>query len=959
MPEPNPPIADPTSAPLGEGKPTLSRSDLGTTGTWDGETSSVGRTIRVGDTIACYKVIYKLGEGGMGLVFAAEDINLCRKVAIKMMKPEVAVKESHRERFLREARAAAAVEHDHIIPIYRVDQEYGVPYIVMPFLHGEPLDVRLKRQRLSLPEILSIGRQVAEGLTAAHVKGLIHRDIKPANIWLETGVTPHVKILDFGLARLSSDEGHLTQSGAILGTPAYMAPEQARGKEVDSRADLFSLGVMLYEMSTGQRPFTGPDAIGIMFSLANDTPTPPIELNPELPPIFSKLVERLLAKDREKRIGKAIDVADVLQRLTTENAVVVATPKRNQPNPFADIDVDSATNLGTPNRAGSTRDDQAGTPKHPAESTTTGQSATGRLRDPARMALVAIALMALAVGAFFAVRGGNKEEPKPDGTAKNTDVPKKIDPIPPMTTDELPKQADTRTPEEKQARELQASWAAKTKHPVEKPISIGMKMRLIPPGEPATVPNAFYMGTYEVTQAAWEKVMGYNPSREQGADRPVEHVTWFDCVEFCNKLSKFEGLKPYYELTVEERIGKSIEKAEVKILGGDGYKIPTDPEWTWACAAGAKTKYHFGDDVADLPRYAWFGKNSGWLHIGGGLKPNAFGLYDIHGNVCEWNEEILKNAMTGAPECVNRGGDWVSLASSCTVGTRSRHVPAYRNSFIGLRLAQVPSGEPPATQVELAAQKLQQDAAAKFKLPIETENKIGLKLCLIPPGEGVDKAFYMGKYEVTQGEWEAVMGYNPSVYKKGKKVVEGMDTSRFPVENISWYDSVEFCNKLSVREGLKPYYELTVKERKETSIEKAEVKILGGNGYKIPTDPEWTWACAAGAATKYHFGDDDAELRNYAWANGNAGGRTHDVGELKANAFGLYDFHGNVREWNEEILKNNDSGAPECVYRGGYWYSPASSCTVGSQYRLGPGQPLNSIGLRLAQVPSGEAPMSK
>ena len=277
-----------------------------------------------------YRVLKLLGEGGMGLVFEAEDLRLERRVALKVMKPEIAAKEQHRARFVREARTAAKVEHDHICPIYQVGEENGVPFIAMPFLKGEPLDIRLKRQKpLPIGEAIRIGRDVAEGLAAAHDAGLVHRDIKPGNIWLEEGtrkasgsqtVSSRVKILDFGLARLSVDDIHLTQSGAIMGTPAYMAPEQARGKSVDLRADLFSLGVVLYEMTTGKRPFTGSDTMSILTSLAVDEPIAPNLINFAISPALSDLIMQLLSKTPEKRPADGRVVAEALMAILMQTA---------------------------------------------------------------------------------------------------------------------------------------------------------------------------------------------------------------------------------------------------------------------------------------------------------------------------------------------------------------------------------------------------------------------------------------------------------------------------------------------------------------------------------------------------------------------------------------------------------------------------------------------------------------
>lgn len=271
-----------------------------------------------------YRILKVLGAGGMGVVFQAEDPHLQRLVALKAMLPALAASASARQRFMREARAAAAVEHDHIVAIYQVGEDRGVPFLAMPLLKGEPLDQRLKREkRLSLAEVLRIGRETAAGLEAARQRGMIHRDIKPANLWLEEG-TGRVKILDFGLARAADDDMHLTQQGAILGTPAYMAPEQAGGK-TDHRADLFSLGVVLYRMTTGEQPFKGADTISILMATATQAARPPMEINRALPQALSDLILRLLAKWPEERPASAQAVVEALRAIEAQPA---AAPRR-------------------------------------------------------------------------------------------------------------------------------------------------------------------------------------------------------------------------------------------------------------------------------------------------------------------------------------------------------------------------------------------------------------------------------------------------------------------------------------------------------------------------------------------------------------------------------------------------------------------------------------------------------
>ena len=267
-----------------------------------------------------YRVLGRLGSGGMGVVFRAEDPQLRRHVALKVMLPHFAAKATAKARFLREARAQAAIEHDHVAAIFQVGEDRGVPFIAMPLLKGQSLaDALRTNPRLPMAESLRIAREMADGLAAAHELGLVHRDIKPANVWLE-GDRRRVKILDFGLARAVDDErdgqttGPLTQTGAVIGTPAYMSPEQARGEPLDTRSDLFSLGIVIYQMLGGQAPFRAASATGVLIAIASETPTRLTDLNPAVPAGVAELVEQLLAKDRTRRPQKAVDVISILDR---------------------------------------------------------------------------------------------------------------------------------------------------------------------------------------------------------------------------------------------------------------------------------------------------------------------------------------------------------------------------------------------------------------------------------------------------------------------------------------------------------------------------------------------------------------------------------------------------------------------------------------------------------------------
>ena len=259
-----------------------------------------------------YDVLEIIGRGGMGVVLKGFDRELKRCVAIKVLAPHLAQSSLAKKRFTREAQAAAAVVHPHVLAIHQVQPNGRLPFLVMPLVAGESLAQRLTAQgRLELKETLRIGMQAAAGLAAAHEQGLVHRDVKPANILLEKGVERAV-LTDFGLAR-AADDVSMTRWGVIAGTPQYMSPEQARGEPLDGRSDLFSLGCVLYEMATGVSPFRADSTMATLRRLVDDPPPAMASLNPELPPWFIAIVDRLLEKDPSRRFDSAKEVSELLE----------------------------------------------------------------------------------------------------------------------------------------------------------------------------------------------------------------------------------------------------------------------------------------------------------------------------------------------------------------------------------------------------------------------------------------------------------------------------------------------------------------------------------------------------------------------------------------------------------------------------------------------------------------------
>jgi serine/threonine protein kinase len=278
--------------------------------------------------IGTYEIVGLLGRGGMGVVFKAFDPSLNRYVAIKMLAPMLIQSVVFKQRFLREAQSAAAVVHDNVVGIHAISEWQGSPYLVMTFVRGQSLQSRLQhRGHLSLREVLRIGLQISAGLEAAHAQGLIHRDIKPANILLESDVD-RVMITDFGIAK-AIDDLRFTRTNTLLGTPEYMSPEQARDEELDYRTDLFSLGCVIYEASTGRSPFRSSTPYGAIRKVIDENPPSVRSLVSELPEWFAEIVRRLLNKDKNSRFQSAAEVAALLKQCLAhvEQPQLVPFPK--------------------------------------------------------------------------------------------------------------------------------------------------------------------------------------------------------------------------------------------------------------------------------------------------------------------------------------------------------------------------------------------------------------------------------------------------------------------------------------------------------------------------------------------------------------------------------------------------------------------------------------------------------
>ena len=673
-------------------------------------------TFHAGVRLGHYRIISLLGRGGMADVYRAEDERLGREVALKAVPPEFARDPERVERFEREVRAAARLTHPNIVTVHEFGQGAGQHFYTMALMPGGDLKARIRAHPEGMPpsEARAVAAAMARALDYAHQQGFVHRDVKPENILFGEDGAP--QLTDFGIARSMSSGARMTATGMSIGSPHYMSPEQARGKEVDGRSDLYSLGVVLYEMLTGRVPFDAADTFAVGLSHIND----PV---PELPPAqqdWQPVVDRLLAKSPDDRFGSAAELAKIL----ASDAPAQAPATRVMP---------TGRDLGFPAR-----------PQEPAT----------RLADAPnrqRRTLVAVAggaLLALAVVGIGYVTlqdtAGPERRPPTGGGGSAAVQPAPVQTAPPSSPTN-PFEVDDREPERsapelneelrqleearqqveearrqaeavlRQAEEarrraeevsLQANRAAAADRSLVEtaPASRagdsqefdGIEFVWIPAGEfrmgstsrraeqpirQVRISQGLWLGKHEVTQAEWQRVMGSNPSRfdECGPTCPVEMVGWNDAQEFIGRLNARGG--------------------------GNRYRLPTEAEWEYAARSGTTTGYWWGNEIGDN-RANCNGCGSQWDRETapvGSFAVNAWGLHDVHGNVWEWVEDCWHGNYEGAPgdgsawtssgDCsrrVLRGGSWFDLPRSLRAALRIRVDVGLRDDSVGFRVARTP-----------------------------------------------------------------------------------------------------------------------------------------------------------------------------------------------------------------------------------------------------------------------------
>jgi formylglycine-generating enzyme required for sulfatase activity/serine/threonine protein kinase len=644
--------------------------------------------------LGAYVLLEKLGEGGMGEVFKARHQKLGRLVALKLIKKDRLKNPEAIQRFKREIQATAQLSHPNIVMALDADQAGDSHFLVMEHVEGIDLG---KLTRASGPQPVGLAcdyiRQGALGLQHAFERGLVHRDIKPTNLLLATKANSYgttagtVKLLDLGLARLQQPaEGdptnNLTQLGKVVGTVDFIAPEQALdSRKADVRSDLYSLGCTFFFVLTRKIPFPGADPLEKLMKHRMDEPPAIEKLRPEVPAGVSAILRKLLAKKPEDRYQTPAELAAALapfsKPTTPSQAEIRMVPVAMPAMPPLDSDVPVAMAAGTLESVplASFRTGPAGDNVPVAAAVSDHRNGGGPIvvaprprrsllrLDDRRWLIVAgvVGVVTLVALILLAVLSSSGKPARPSGNAGDADRP-----------------------------------------PLENRFinSAGMQFVLIRPGtflmgsaesdpwreedelpqHQVTISRPFYLGVHEITQRQFEKVTGRNPAQFRGdkdsPSCPVENVTWDDAVDFCIRLSSLEP---------EKRAGRL-------------YRLPTEAEWEYACRAGSKSAYGFGDERSLLGQFAWFGE-SGQTHPVGTRRDNSWGLFDMHGNVWEWCSDFYDaNYYRTSPILdppgpsdgtarVCRGGCSENRAGDLRSARRSSADPKQSSATTGFRLA--------------------------------------------------------------------------------------------------------------------------------------------------------------------------------------------------------------------------------------------------------------------------------
>jgi len=608
--------------------------------------------IEPGLQIRDYRIISALGKGGMGEVWLAEDVHIQRKLAIKALAPELAADSSLVERFLQEAKLQAHLQHPGLVSIigffayedsYLLCMEYAEGITIRELIHQiGPIPAER-----SIPIIL----QILRTLEFIHKEGIVHRDIKPSNIMIDPKNKDRVKIMDFGIAKAVGSQ-HLTRSGTTIGSPLYMSPEQVlHANRLDHRTDIFSLGITLYEMLSGKLPYqtdTESD-YSIQKQIVEQALPNPKNFYPHIPDSIVPIIYKMCDKDENKRYQSCSEIIEELMQsgvaaeTKTSTPVQVSTPSMPSPAPV------SAAHSG-----------KLQIPKPVQERPFIAPGEKKKIPGFALLAGVAGLVVIIAVLILLVLKPGKEKVSATTGIDPGYFV--KVEGGSFMMGSSSSREAD------------------------EKPLH-------------QVNVNSFFLAKAELTQSEWDALMPRNPSNILGPSLPVSQVSWNDAIEYCNRRSKAEGLKPCYSISGDDNPGNWSSGRVECDWTADGYRLPTEAEWEFAARGGTLSRGYSYPGSNDANEVCWYSGNSGaTMRPVMQLKPNELGLYDIGGNITEWcwdwydaryySYSPSDNPLgaEGGEDRVQRGGSWKYPASSAKASNREYDFPFKGSLTNGLRL---------------------------------------------------------------------------------------------------------------------------------------------------------------------------------------------------------------------------------------------------------------------------------
>ncbi|MBX7222891.1 MAG: SUMF1/EgtB/PvdO family nonheme iron enzyme [Blastocatellia bacterium] len=613
-----------------------------------------------------YALEQLIGKGGMGLVYRARHQMLKVPLAVKVLHPKLVSDPHFRNRFLREACIAAKLKHDNIIHVLDCDDINGIVYFVMEYLVGQSLRQALLSQPFfSLPEVSKIAQQICSAVYTAHLQGVLHCDLKPANIFLEkyTSVGERVKVLDFGLARLMSLQTKpASERNLISGTPEYMSPEQINNDDIDVRADVYSMGVLLFELLTGKLPFQGTTPLATLYQHLNDVPPDPRTIRPDLPEAVCRVVLRAMDKERHNRQQTMLELANDLE-VSISQAPPPLVSLLDAPSPSVTA-AKYQTKLLNAVKTGVFPVASPPAPKQKYRSLIT--SGSHNLGETWRT--YEFESVTMDPRGKIVTRKRRRAKSFVEGLGNGVA----------LEMVEIPSGTFLMGMPEEIAQEIQAGTGRRE-------IEISVSTNWIRCGTPQNWVNLpkFFIGKHEITQAQWEAVMGTNPSMFKDEDLPVEHVSWLDAVEFCRRLS--------------EQTGRC-------------YELPTEAEWEYACRTGTSSMFALGEMVLpDSGTGTTTESNpksviNDTAPVGSLGLANAFGLYDLHGNVWEWCQDGWHETYHGLPldgtpwleggdqtKKVVRGGSWTMNGHVCRTALRNGLRPSVKILSLGFRVKLIPT----------------------------------------------------------------------------------------------------------------------------------------------------------------------------------------------------------------------------------------------------------------------------